>query len=203
MRKVLYIDALAILLLLVGRLYLSGPIVVDREGAFYTGLHNSLYFLDQAKWDWAEKEHKAENDVPTMAELLPYMGDHRPLIDRFTALGVRYTITPFGEEYHQSDVATLTKDIRFSAGFCRFYPAGTKYSIQGERVNPQVPFWFGYFEQNWAIMVPLWILTFVVGNAIFLVIWFCRRAIRAKTATRGETTGSQREGGVEPPQPGL
>jgi hypothetical protein len=109
MRKLLYLDAVAILFLLAGGLYVSGPIVVDREAEFYDGLDNSLYYLDQAKSDWAEKEHKAENDVPTMTELLPYMGKHRGLIDKFTALGVRYTITPFGEEHNQSDTATLTE----------------------------------------------------------------------------------------------
>ena len=98
MRKLLFIDAVSILLLLAGRLYISGPIVLDREGAFYGGLQSSLYHLDQAKWDWAEKEHEAENDVPTMTDLLPYMGDAKVLIDKFTSLGVRFTITPFGEE---------------------------------------------------------------------------------------------------------
>ena len=63
--------------------------MVDREGAFYDPLYNSLIYLDRAKLDWAEKDHKAENDLPSMTELLPYMGDHKTLIDKFTALGVR------------------------------------------------------------------------------------------------------------------
>jgi hypothetical protein len=195
MRKLVFIDAIAILFLLVWRLYISGPLVMDREGAFYSGLLNSLHRLDQAKLEWANKEQKSEKDIPTMAELLSYLGDHKVLIDDFSALGVRYTITPLDEDHPQSDVATLTKDIRFRAGFCRFYPAGSKYSIQGEKGYPSRSRFNTYFQQNWAMMVPLWVVTFVVGNAIFLVVWFRRRASR--------TTGSRHEGGVEPPRPDL
>jgi len=195
MRKLVLIDATAILLLIVWRLYISGPLAMDREGAFYSGLLNSLHRLDQAKLEWANKEQKSEKDLPTMSELLPYLGDHKVLIDNFGALGVRYTITPLDEDHPQSDVATLTKDIRFRAGFCRFYPAGSKYSIQGERVYPSRSRFYTYFQQNWAIMVQFWVVAFVVGNAIFLVVWFRRRT--------GGATGSRREGGVEPPQSSL
>jgi len=166
-------------------------------------LDSSLLYLDQAKWDWAEKEHKEDNEVPTMNELLPYIGAHKSLIDRLMALGVVYTITPFGDDYRQSDVATLTKDLRFTAGFARYYPAGTKISIQGERFHPQVAFLKGYFQQNWAIIVPIWFLTFIVGNSTFLAFWLGRRFFGSKAATVRETTEPRREGGVEPPQPGL
>jgi len=35
----------------------------------------NLRFLDGAKQQWFLEEHKGTNDVPTMADLAPYMGD--------------------------------------------------------------------------------------------------------------------------------
>jgi hypothetical protein len=36
---------------------------------------NNLRFLDGAKQQWFLEEHKGTNDVPTMADLAPYMGN--------------------------------------------------------------------------------------------------------------------------------
>ena len=132
------------------------------------------------------------------------MGDQKVLIDKFTVMGVRYTITPFGEDHNQSDTATLTKDIRFQTGFSRFYPAGTKVTFAGAQwTTPPGSTIYRFFQHNLVIFEPLWVLTFAIGNAAFLFIWIRNRAIRAKAAAEVETTGSRREGGVEPPRPGL
>jgi hypothetical protein len=195
MRTLLWIDAGAILLLVVVRLYIAGPTVMDREEAFHIKLYNSLIYLDRAKQDWAAKQHGAEGELPTMPELRPYLGNWKDVIDQLTALGVRYTITPIDEDHGQTDTATLTKDIRFRVGFCRYYPAGAKFSLLGERAFPSGSPFHVFFQQNWAIILRLWVLVFVVGNAISLVRWLCGRARR--------TNESRREGGVEPPQPGL
>jgi len=102
-----------------------GPGVLDSEKVFMTGLHNSLYCLDQAKWKWIEEEHKTEHDVPTMEDLAPLLGDWTNQIARFIRLGITYKITPISEMEPQSDVATLTHDLRFRSGICRLYRAGT------------------------------------------------------------------------------
>jgi len=195
MLKLLCIDAAAILLLVLGRLYVSGPIVLDREGAFFLKLQNSLYYLDQAKSEWATVEHKADEDIPTMQELIPYLGEHQRSIDELASHGVVYTITPRDEDHAQSDYATLTQDIRFRSGFSRYYPAGKKFSLQGVNAHPTGSPCYVFFQQNWQIMVSLWVIAFLVGNAIYLVSLFRGRA--------SSTTGVRREGGVEPPQPDL
>jgi hypothetical protein len=119
-------------------------------------------------------------------------------------LGVRYTITPFGEDHNQSDIATLTNDIRFHGGFSRFYPAGTEVTFAGAKwTAPPGSASYRFFQQNWAIMVPLWVLTFIMGNVLFMVKWFRHRPSKVKTASTGHSKGSRHEGGVEPPQPGL
>src|SRR5207302_9563309 len=106
-----------------------GPGALDSEKVFMAGLHNSLYYLDRAKWQWAEEKHKSEQDVPTMADLTPYLGDWTNRIERFITLGITYKIAPISEMEPQSDIATLTRDLRFQSGICRFYPAGTRYCI--------------------------------------------------------------------------
>lgn len=97
MRKLLCIDLAAILLLVIGHLYVSGPIVLERESAFYVELQNSLYQLDLAKSEWASKEPPAEATVPTLKELTPYLGEHQSSLDKLASLGVSYTITPRAE----------------------------------------------------------------------------------------------------------
>ena len=107
----------------------AGPWALDSEKAFNAGLHNSFYYLDLAKRQWAKKKNKSEQDVPTMAELTPYLEDWTNRIERFISLGIAYKITPISEMENQSDVATLTRDLSFRRGICRFYPAGTRYCI--------------------------------------------------------------------------
>jgi hypothetical protein len=58
--------------------------------------------------------------------LTPYLGDWSNRIQRLTALGIDYKLTPFSESEPQSDIATLTRDLRFRAGICLFYRAGTQ-----------------------------------------------------------------------------
>jgi hypothetical protein len=107
----------------------AGPRALDREMAFTGGLNNSLYHLDLAKAKWAEEKHKAEGDLPTMEDLMPYLGDWTDGIKRFVACGVEYKITPISEMESQSDIATLTWNVCFQRGFCRFYAAGTRFSL--------------------------------------------------------------------------
>src|SRR5262245_38503846 len=89
----------------------AGPGALDSEKVFMAGLQNSLYHLDQAKGQWAEQKHKSERDIPTMADLTPYLGDWTNGIKRFTTLGITYKITQISEMEPQSDVATLTRDL--------------------------------------------------------------------------------------------
>lgn len=106
-----------------------GPKTLDSEKVFDAGLHNSLYYLDQAKHQWAEEKNKSELDTPTLADIMPYMGDWKDAFPKFKALGIEYTITSMAE--NQSDIATLTRELRFSNGICRFYPAGTSLCLHG------------------------------------------------------------------------
>lgn len=114
----------------------AGPGALPREMGFWVPLQNSLYHLDQAKMEWMDAKHKTEGDVPTMEDLAPYLGDWTNSIKDLGALGVEYKITPISEMKPQSDVATLTRDLRFQRGFCRYYRAGTKFSLQGDRFYP-------------------------------------------------------------------
>ena len=114
-----------------------GPGALDSEKVFMAGLQNSLYYLDQAKWKWMEEKHKTEHDVPTMEDLAPYLGDWTNHIAQFVALGITYKITPISEMESQSDVATLTRDLRFQAGICRLYRAGTSYCLHTGWVSPR------------------------------------------------------------------
>jgi hypothetical protein len=123
---------------------------LDSEKVFMAGLHNSLYHLDQAKWKWMEEKHKTEHTVPTMEDLAPYLGDWTNHIGRFVALGITYKITPVSEMEPQSDVATLTRDLRFRAGICRLYHAGTTYCLHTGWVSPpyDTASWFWAFYIN-------------------------------------------------------
>ncbi|MBI5387165.1 MAG: hypothetical protein HZA90_21055 [Verrucomicrobia bacterium] len=133
MRKAGYVSlALALsLLLLAGILFLvaQGPGALDSEKVFMAELHNSLYNIDLAKFKWVEEKHKSEQAVPTMEDLAPYLGDWTNRIQRLITLGINYRITPISEMEPQSDIATLTRDLRFRAGICVFYRAGTQYSL--------------------------------------------------------------------------
>jgi hypothetical protein len=130
--------AVALLLLAVVLFLLPGvgPGALDSEKVFMAGLHNSLYYLDQAKGKWAEEKHNSERDVPTMTDLTPYLGDWTTRIERFIALGIDYKITSISKMEPQSDIATLTRDLRFRSGICRFYPAGTRYCIHTGWTHP-------------------------------------------------------------------
>jgi hypothetical protein len=125
-----------------------GPL--DSEKVFMVGLHNSLYYLDRAKWKWVEEKHKTEHDVPTMEDLAPYLGDWTNHIARFVALGITYKITPISEMEPQSDVATLTRDLQFRAGICRLYRTGTSYCLHTGWVSPpyDTASWFRAFYIN-------------------------------------------------------
>ena len=117
-----------ILLLLALILFLAPGIEVsDSETTFMTGLYTSLGHLDRAKWQWMKEKEKSEEDVPTMADLRPYLGDKTNLIERLSALGINYEITAVSQQISPSDIAIFTRDLRFRRGFCRFYPAGTRY----------------------------------------------------------------------------
>ena len=126
-----YLAAGLVLLLLAVTLFVLsgyGPYTLDREKGFMTVFGNSLYHLDLAKQQWAEEKHKSERAVPTMEDVMPYLGNWTNTIKRFVALGIDYKIT--STENPQSDVATLTHDLRFRKGFCRYYQAGTSYGLQ-------------------------------------------------------------------------
>lgn len=114
----------------------AGPGALPREMGFWGGLHNSLYYLDRAKWQWMDEKHKTEGDVPTMQDLAPYLGEWTNHIAQFVQWGVTYKITPISEMNPQSDVAALTRDLRFQIGFRRYYPAGTSFSLHGGSVFP-------------------------------------------------------------------
>ncbi len=140
-----YLAAALALLLLAAALFLSSgrglgvsgrkAEVLDREMEFVGGLHNGLYYLDRAKWEWLEERNKSEQDVPTMEDLAPYLGEWTNHIARFMALGITYRIASLEEP--QSDVATLTRDLRFRKGVCRFYAAGTSYGLHTRWTHPR------------------------------------------------------------------
>jgi hypothetical protein len=115
----------------------AGSVVLDSEKVFMAGLHNSLGDLDVAKQQWVEEKNKSENDIPTMTDLTPYLGDRTNRIERFIAMGINYQITAIFDPEPQSDIATLTRDVRFRRGICRFYPAGTRYSLRHGWARPK------------------------------------------------------------------
>ena len=128
--------------------------------------------LDQAKWKWAGEKHKSEGDVPTMEDLAPYLGDWTNHIARFVALGVTYKITPISDLEPQSDVATLTRDLRFQIGFRRYYRAGTSFSLHGGHVSPpyDTKSWFIAFYQNNRGLLVIVLFALAIGNLLVFVI---------------------------------
>jgi hypothetical protein len=165
--------ALALLLLAVFIVLPSGagPGALAREMGFWGGLQSSLSHIDVAKMKWTEEEHKADGDVPTMEELAPYLGEWTNHIARFVALGVTYTITPVSEMQPQSDVATLTRNLRFQRGFCRYYRAGTRFSIQGDRYYPpcDTKSSLTAFYQNNRGLIAIVLFALAVGNLLVFV----------------------------------
>ena len=150
----------------------AGPGALPREMGFTGGLHNSLYYLDQAKWKWMEEKHKTEHDVPTMEDLAPYLGEWTNHIARFVALGVTYKITPISEIEPQSDVATLTRDLRFQIGFCRYYRAGTSYCLHTGWAFPpyDTESWFVAFYQNNRGLLVMALFALAIGNLLIFAI---------------------------------
>ena len=166
-----YLVAASALMLLAVFVFLpsgAGPGALDREMAFWGGLKNILYHLDEAKMSWMEEKQKSEGDVPTMEDLAPYLGEWTNHIGRFAALGVIYKITPIAERHPQSDVATLTRDLRFQRGFCRYYRAGTRYSLQGDRFYPpyDMKSWFMAFYQNNRGVLVIILFALAIGNLL-------------------------------------
>lgn len=134
--KLVFVN-LAILLIIFGgiRLVESGPEPwLASENVFTAQLDNSLWNLDRAKHEWAAEKNKAEDAVPTFEELAPYLGEDKKAIEKFQALGIEYKIT--STETNQSDVATLTRGIRFRAAFCPYYRAGTTVCLHTGWKNP-------------------------------------------------------------------
>jgi hypothetical protein len=159
-----------VFLLLPARL---GPGVLDSESNFYPAVDNSLYYLDQAKWQWAEEKHVPDGSTPTLEDLAPYLGRWKVGIERLQALGISYKITPLSETNHQSDIATLTRDLRFQRGFCRFYPAGTSDSFRTDWVFPQSSnkFSFRVFYIDNQYLLGAVFLVLAMGNLlVFLII---------------------------------
>ena len=148
-----YLVAAVVLTLLALLLFLMptvGTGALDSEITFDTVFMNSVLSLDQAKWQWAEAKHKSEHDLPTMEDLSPYLGHRTNNIRQLIKLGIEYRITPFSEEEHQSDSATLTRDLYFKHGFSHFYPAGTQYCPRtgwsGPNTGPAFSFRVFYFN---------------------------------------------------------
>ncbi len=150
----------------------AGPGALPREMGFWVPLQNSLNHLDEAKWKWMEEKQKTEGDTPTMEDLAPYLGDWTNSIKHFGALGVEYKITPISEMKPQSDVATLTRDLRFQRGFCRYYCAGTKFSLQGDRFYPpyDTKSRLIAFYQNNRGLLALVLFALAIGNLLVFVV---------------------------------
>jgi hypothetical protein len=150
----------------------AGPGALEREMGFWGGLQNSLTYIDLAKTKWMDERHKADGDVPTMEELAPYLGEWTNRIARFVSLGVTYKLTPVSETHPQSDVATLTRNLRFQRGFCRYYRAGTRFSIQGDRFYPpyDAKSWLPAFYQNNRGLIAIVLFVLAVGNLLVFVI---------------------------------
>jgi len=182
MRKACYVKlmvAIALLLLAV-ILFLSsrlGPGALDSEKHFIAGLHNSLYYLDLAKRQWAEKYHKSEQEVPTMKDLTPYLGNWTNGIEGLVALGINYRITSMAEP--QSDVATLTRDLRFRSG-TPLYRAGTSYCLQTRLVYPEptITSSFRAFYINNQALLAAALFMLAAGNLLLFVIEKMKGAVR-------------------------
>jgi hypothetical protein len=128
--KLVFVNLVTLLIVFVGILFVeSGPEPwLDSEKVFMAQLHNSLWNLDRAKYQWETEKNKPENAIPTFDDLEPYLGEWKNTIEKLKALGVEYKIT--STETNQSDVATLTRGIRFRAAICPYYRAGTTLCLQ-------------------------------------------------------------------------
>jgi hypothetical protein len=144
------------------------------------GLHNSLYYLDRAKEQWANEKHKSEVDTPSLPDLMPYLGHWKDTIARFTALGITYRITSMAET--QSDVATLTRDLRFRSGICHFYPAGTSYGLLAGWTHPRSSTTSSFrallINNQYLLAAALCVLA--MGNLLVFVVKKYRNAKQAK-----------------------
>lgn len=134
MRKVIYLCVVLVLTSVAGVFLMTsgyGPSTLPSEKTFMAGLHNSLYYLDQAKSEWAREKMKPEQAIPALEELKSYLGENVERLERMKELGVTYQITSMSE--NQSDIATLNRCVRFRGAvtFSHFYPAGTKYCLHG------------------------------------------------------------------------
>ena len=183
-----YLVAGVILLLLAVIVFLpsgAGLGALPREMGFWGGLQNSLWNLDLAKMKWMEEKHKTEGDLPTMEDLAPYLGEWTNHIAQFIAWGVTYKITPISEMEPQSDVATLTRDVRFQIGFCRYYRAGTSYSLHGGYVSPRydTKSWFVAFYQNNRGLLVIVLFASAIGNLLMFVIKKIRNFRQVRKAT--------------------
>jgi hypothetical protein len=127
--KLVFVNFVFLFVILGGILLVeSGPEPwLDSETVFDARLYNSLGSLGEAKAQWATEKNKSEDAVPTWEDLAPYLGERKNTIKKLQALGIEYKIT--SSETNQSDVATLTRGIRFRAGFSPYYRAGTTVCI--------------------------------------------------------------------------
>ena len=128
--KLAFVNLVILLIILGGILFVeSGPEPwLNSEKVFMARLHNSLWNLDRAKYQWATEKNKPEDAIPTFGDLAPYLGEWTNTIEKLESLGVEYKIT--STETNQSDVATLTRGIRFRAAICPYYLAGTTLCLQ-------------------------------------------------------------------------
>ncbi len=170
-----YLVAALALLLLAAIVLLpsgAGPGALPREMGFWGGVHNSLCNLNLAKMTWMEEKSKTEGDLPTMEDLAPYLGEWTNHIAQFVTWGVTFKITPISEMMVQSDVATLTRNVRFQQGICRFYPAGTSYCLPGRYVfGPyDTKSWIIAFYQNTRGFIVIVLFALAIGNLIVYVI---------------------------------
>lgn len=163
----------------------AGPTALPREMAFTGGLQNSLYHLDQAKRKWAEEKHRSEEDIPSMEDLSPYLGDWTNSIKRFVACGIEYKITPISEIESQSDVATFTRDVSFQTGFWRLYRAGTRYCMHTGWAVPQSGggSWFLPFYLNNRGLLAIVLFALAMGNLLVFVIQKIRNFREARTVS--------------------
>jgi len=128
---------LALILILLGgilRVELGPEPCLDSEKVFMGRLHNSLYYMDEAKHKWADEHNKSQDAVPIFNDLAPYLGEWKNTIEKLKAMGIEYQIT--STETNQSDVPTLTRGMRFRAGICCFYRAGTTLCLHSGWTNP-------------------------------------------------------------------
>jgi len=176
MRRAVHINLAAALVLLAGLLCVTlrpGPWALGREKEFMVSLQSSLYHLDEAKQQWVTVKNKSESDVPTLDELRPYLGNGWwETIQRLKGLGVHYNITSTAEP--QSDLATLTRNLRFRRGYCLFYPAGTSYGLQAGWASPPAratwkPFALLWVENNLDYLLGMALAVLVLGNMFVFV----------------------------------